>query len=478
MRSYSTKTITLVGGLGLSLAACSLAPDYQAPELQTPAAYKELSGWNEAQPADDFDRGVWWAVFHDPELDGLEEQVAKANQTLKVALSQYDQARAAAHIAEASYFPTITGNSSAKRDKVSSTTGNISPNKVYNDYTLGANLSYEIDLWGRVRNTVEANQDQADASAADVMGIKLSLEAELASDYFTLRGDDVIASILDKTVKAYQKAYDLTLRRYNGGVSPEADVDQAETLLENAKTQDADIHLQRAQMEHAIAILIGKSPADFNLPPAPTLVAKLPVLKSGLPSTLLARRPDVAAAERRTAAANAEIGVARAAWFPTFSLTGNFGFEGASSGSWLTAPSEIWSMGPTAAMTLLDFGAIRGLNAEARAAYEGTVANYRQTVLTAFQEVEDNLAALHHLSDEGKSQKQASAAAARALIQANNRYQGGVATYLDVVTSETADLQSKTAEVTIETRRLVASVQLIKALGGSLTDHPQDKNKN
>lgn len=464
MRSFSFKTILLMGGV--CLTACSLAPDYTPPTAPAPATYKEDKGWTETGPADNVDRGSWWTVFHDPELDKLEAQVAVANQNLKIALSQYDQAKALAHIAQAAYYPTVTGGISGTRNRLSGTAANTGTDRIYSDYTLGADLSYEVDLWGRVRNTVEANEDQAEASAADVESIKLSLEAELANDYFTLRGDDVAGEILDKTVAAYQKAYDLTLRRYHGGISPEIDVDQAETALENAKTQDADIHLQRAQLEHAIAILIGKSPAGFSLTPVSSVTARIPILKPGLPATVLTRRPDVAAAERRVAAANAEIGVARAAWFPTISLTGNFGFEGSRSGSWLTAPSEFWSLGPSAAMTILNFGAISGLNAEARAAYQQTVASYRQSVLTAFQEVEDNLAALHHLSDEAKSQKQASAAAARALIQANDRYQDGVATYLDVVSSETADLQSKIADINIETRRLVASIQLIKALGG------------
>jgi NodT family efflux transporter outer membrane factor (OMF) lipoprotein len=449
----------------LMLTACSLAPDYKTPETPEPAAYKETGDWVDAQPQDAIERGAWWKIFGDPQLDAFEDQVTDANQNLKVALAQYDQARAAASIARAAYFPVITANASATRQQTSRTVANSAPLNRYDDYTMGADLSYEIDIWGRVRNLVTANEDQAEASAADLANVELSLHAELAGDYFTLRGDDAAQDVLDKTVAADQQAFDLTEQRYKGGIAAEADVDQAQTQIENARTQATDMRLQRAQMEHAIAILTGKAPADFNLAPAPG-AAKLPRLDTGLPSTLLQRRPDIAAAERRAAAANAEIGVARAAYFPTFDLTAMLGVESASATRWLTAPSQFWSLGPSALMPVFEGGQISALNDEARAAYEQAAATYRQTVLTAYGEVEDNLAALHRLEQEDKTQTAATAAAERALTQANDLYKNGATTYLDVVVAQTNELQAKLASITISIRRLNASVQLVEALGG------------
>ena len=449
----------------LMLGACSFAPDYTPPEMPAPAAYKEAGNWVEAKHEDTSSTAAWWKVFGDAQLDGLEDQVTSANQNLKAAVAQYDQASAIAREARAAYYPAITVNSGASRQQLSRTTANISGNGLYNDYTLGANLSYEIDIWGRVRNTVAANEDQAEASADDLAGVALSLHAELAGDYFALRGDDTAQKILDQTVADYQKALNLTQQRYKGGVAAEADVDQAETQFENAETQAADIRLQRAQLEHAIAILTGKAPADLNLDPAP-LTVKIPSLAAGVPSLLLQRRPDIAAAERRVAAANAEIGVARAAWFPDFNLSAAFGVESASPARWLTAPSEFWSLGPSAMLPIVQGGAIDALNEEARASYDQQAANYRQTVLTAYGEVEDNLAAMRQLAQEDKTQATATTAAERALAQANNLYKGGDATYLDVVVSQNNELQAKLAAVTIAVRHLTASAQLIKALGG------------
>jgi NodT family efflux transporter outer membrane factor (OMF) lipoprotein len=312
---------------------------------------------------------------------------------------------------------------------------------------------------------VAANEDQAEASAADLAGVDLSLHAELANDYFALRGDDEALVVLDKTVAADQQAYNLTEQRYKGGITSEGDVDQAETQLENAKTQETEMSLQRAQLEHAIAILIGKAPADFTLPPAP-IAAKLPRLHNEIPSVLLQRRPDIAAAERRTAAANAEIGVARAAWFPVFNLSGMIGMQSVATASWLNAPSEFWALGSTAAMPLFNGGLTSSLNGQARAAYEQTVANYRQTVLSAYGEAEDNLAALHHLESESQTQAKATASSERALAQANTLYKEGATTYLDVVSTQNAELQARLASITLQIRRLTASVGLIKAIGG------------
>ncbi len=453
----------------LAFAACDLAPTYHVPETPENAkSYKESGEWVKAKPADACDRGLWWKAYHDPQLDALEDQATNANQNLKSAYAQYQQARALASHAQSAYFPTITGNAGASRQRLSDNLSSKVPVTQYNDYTFGADLTYEIDLWGRVRNLVEANEDQAAASAVDLANVALDLHAELANDYFSLRGDDASQKVLDKTVVEYQKAYDLTRRRFNGGVSPETDLDQAKTQLENAKTQATDMRLQRAQLEHAIAVLTGQAPSDFTLPAAP-VAAQMPAVDPGMPMTLLQRRPDIAAAERRVAASNAEIGVARAAWFPTVSLTGSLGFEAAHTSNLFDAPSHFWSFGPQAVMTLFDAGAISSLNDQARAAYDQSVANYRETVLEAWQGVEDNLVAMHNLAQEKVTQDAATRAAQRALMQANNRYSGGATTYLDVAVAQGQQLQAQLNQVNVMTRQLVASVQLTRALGGGWT---------
>ncbi len=452
--------------LALALAACDFAPSYQVPYAPAPAAYKESGNWVVGKPDDGNGTSEWWREFGDQTLDTLEEQVTEANQNLKIAVAQYDQARALSREARSAYYPSITANAGATRARYSQSTANVSSVNQYNDFTMGADLSYEIDVWGRVRNTVEANEDQEQATQDDLAGVALSLHAELADDYFALRGDDTSQDILDKTVEADQKALDLTQQRYKGGVSAEVDVDQAETQLENARTQATDMHLQRAQLEHAIAILVGKAPADFALAVAP-LTTKAPLLNAGIPSTLMQRRPDIAAAERRVAAANAEIGVARAAWFPTFNLMAMAGVDSASASKLISAPSLFWSLGASATMPLFEGGLIDAMNDVARAAYNQQVANYRQTVLVAYGEVEDNLASIHHLDMENKTQAAATAAAERSLMQANILYKGGDATYLDVVVSQNNALQAELATATLEVRRLTASAELIKALGGS-----------
>ena len=459
------------------LSACDLAPDYEPPKIVEPPSYKEAGDWVMANPDIVFKPNSWWVVFGDPELNGLEDQVTVANQNLKVAIAQFDEARAAAGAARSAYFPSITGQGSAIRQKLSGTTANIAPNRLYNDYTFGADLSYEIDLWGRVRNTVASNEDQAEATGDDLAGVALSLHAELANDYFALRGDDESEAILDKTVASYQEAYDLTERRYNGGISPEADVDQAETQLENAKTQATDIRLQRALLEHAIAILTGKAPAEFTLS-SKELSSNVPRIDAPISSLLLERRPDIAAAERRTAAANAEIGVARAAWFPVLSLTGSLGLESVSTSSLFTAPSQFWALGPSATLPLFDAGLTSFLNEEARDIYRGQVASYRETVLEAYGEVEDDLATLHHLERENKTQSAASKAAARALAQANDLYKGGIDTYLDVSVAQNNDLTAQLASVNIKVRRLTADVLLVEAIGGGWQSAPDNNIAN
>jgi NodT family efflux transporter outer membrane factor (OMF) lipoprotein len=457
--------------------ACSLAPDYKIPDMAVSTSYKESGEWIAAQPADDMPRGAWWKIFGDPELDVLEDMVAEANQNLKVAIAQYDEARAAVSVANADFFPTVTGSVGAIRQKESTTVANRPGVSVFNDYSLGTSATYEIDVWGRVRNAVSAATSQSEASKADLAGVELSLHAELAADYLTLRGDDAAQDVLDKTVEVDQKALTLTRDRFKGGIAPEADVDLAETQLENAKTQATEVRLQRAQLEHAIAVLTGQMPAAFNLPSVPLGKEKSPVTDPGLPSTLLERRPDIASAERLVAAANAEIGVARAAWFPTFSLTGGLGYESAATNNWLNAPSQFWSLGPSAVLTLFDAGRINALSDEAHAAYDAAVANYRQTVLSAYQDVEDNLVALHRLQEENKSQETATQAAERSLAQENDLYRGGAATYLDVSVAQNAALQAELASITIRIRRMTADVQLIRALGGGWQNSAFDSEK-
>jgi NodT family efflux transporter outer membrane factor (OMF) lipoprotein len=436
------------------------------PETPSPAAYKEAGNWVPAQPGDDMPRGSWWKVFKDPTLDALEDKVSEANLNLKIAVAQYDEARDAVTVARSDYFPAVTGSSGALRER---TSGNAagSPGVSYvNDFSLGSNASYEIDVWGRVRNEVEAASSQAEASAADLASVDLSLHAEMAADYFALRGDDALQAILDKTVEADQKALDILHDRLRVGTATESDVAQEETLIETAKTQQSDIRLQRVQMEHAIAVLTGEVPANFHLDAAPLKDETPPKLGTGLPSELIERRPDIAAAERRANAANAEIGVARAAWFPTFTLTGSFGYESSSAGNWFTAPSQFWTLGPTALLTLFDAGRISALSDEARAAYDAAAASYRQTVLSAYQDVEDNLAALHHLADESASAAEAADAAERALAQENDLYQGGAVTAIDVAFSQNQALSADLTLINIRVRRMVAAVNLIKALGG------------
>ena len=461
----------------LILSGCSFAPTYQVPDAITPTTYKEESGdWIKADlmptalPAD------WWKNYNDPQLNLLEDQVTAANQTLQLAVAQYDQARATARAARAAYFPSISGNASANHQQSSRTQANNAPNNLYNDFTLGADLSYEVDVWGRVRNTVAANEDQAEASADDLAGVALSLHAELATDYFALCGDDAAQAILDQTVDADQEALSLTQRLYKGGAAAESDVDQAETQLQTAKTQATEMRLQRSQLEHAIAVLTGHAPADFNMPTSqPTL--QVPVVTPLLPSVLLQRRPDIAAAERRVAAANAQIGVARAAWFPVFNLEAMLGVQSASASRWLTAPSQFWSLGPQAVVPLFEGGLISAVNQSARAAYQAAVADYRQSVLTAYNEVEDSLAALHRLEQENSTETAAAVAAERALVQANDRYKGGLTSYLDVVVAQNTALQAKLNTITILVRRLTASVQLMKAMGGGWQVTPQNQSE-
>jgi NodT family efflux transporter outer membrane factor (OMF) lipoprotein len=455
----------------MALGACSFAPVYKTPDSAAAAAtYKESGDWKPAEPADAQVRGPWWNMFQDPVLDGIETQVADANQDLKAAYARLLQARAATRIARADLFPTLTVGSSATRSRTSVNSPKFPPGAapVGNNFDLEADLSYEIDVWGRVRNAVASARASQQASSADLATLNLAIRAELATDYFTLRCEDTQQQLLDKTVYDYAKSLQLTQSLYNGGAAALTDVAQAQAQLQTAQTQAADIRLQRAQTEHAVAVLVGLNPSVFHMDANPySMPVAPPPLDPGLPSALLERRPDVAAAERRTAAANAQIGVARAAYFPVFSLGAAAGFDSTRTSNWLSAPSQLWSLGPAAGvLTVFDAGRHRAQTAQAKAVYDEQVADYRNTVLVAYQEVEDNLAALRQLQQESLSETAAVGSTATALQQAQYRYKAGLVTYLEVSTAENAYLQAQIANVTIQLRRMNASVLLVKALGG------------
>jgi NodT family efflux transporter outer membrane factor (OMF) lipoprotein len=462
------------------LGACSFAPRYETPPTAVPpSAFQESPGaapagqksadWKTAQPADEQHRGAWWELFDDPQLDTLEARVTDANQNIKAAFARLQQARAQTRIARAAYFPTVTVDPGATRFRSSLNSPGYVATKptTRNDFLLEADVSYEFDVWGRVRNSVASARASEQANAADLATLDLSTHAELASDYFTVRSQDTQQELLDRTATDYASALELTQHLYNGGAAALADLDQAKAQLESARTQAADMRLHRAQTEHAIAVLLGESASTFHLDPQPLALDVLPpAVAPGLPSALLERRPDVAAAERRVAAANAQIGVARAAYFPVFSLLGVAGFESTRTSNWITAPSRLWSIGPSAVLTVFDGGLHRAQSAAAHAAYDEQVADYRSAVLAAYQEVEDNLVALRQLQQESVSEAAAVTATTGALEQAQFRYRAGIVTYLEVVAAENASLTARLSAADIQVRRLIASVQLVKALGG------------
>ena len=468
--------VHVILGIAGEVAACSLAPHYQRPDtVTTPVEYREAQGWKLATPSDAEARGPWWAAFQDATLDELESQVTNANQNLKAAFARLQEARAQTRIARAGQFPSATADASANRTRasVNSPTYDSREPAEYSDFIAGATLSYEIDLFGRVRNTIAGARATEQATAGDVAALDLNLRADLADDYFGLRDLDAQQELLDHTVADYQRALKLTEILYRSGMAANADVLQARAQLESAKTEAEDSRLRRAQLEHAIATLVGRQASDFKLTPRPLqLTSAPPPIALGLPSQLLERRPDVAAAERRVAAANARIGVTRAAFFPVFSLAGAAGTESFSLANWMLAPSRFWSIGPQGVFTLFDGGARKAQSAAAVAAYDEQVANYRSSVLTAFQEVEDSLATLRQLEREALSQAAAVAATQGALDQANFRYRSGLVTYLEVVSTENAALAAHITAIDIEARRLTASVLLIKALGGDWNRAP------
>jgi NodT family efflux transporter outer membrane factor (OMF) lipoprotein len=460
-----------------ALAACTAGPDYVRPSVETPSSYKEAQGWKPAEPRDGQPRGEWWKVFDDPTLDALASQVTVTNQSIKAAEAQVRQARALTDAARAAFFPVVSANATATRSGSStgtSSTGSgttVNLGGVRNNYNVALDLSWEIDLWGRIRRTVEASEAAAAASVGDLESATLSAQAQLASDYLLLRVQDAQIRLLQDTVAAYQRSLQLTRNQYAVGVVGRSDVAQAETQLKSTQAQAIDAAALRAQLEHAIAVLIGKPPAEFSLPAEP-VTAKFPDIPPGLPSALLERRPDIAAAERRAAAANAQIGVAEAAFFPSLTLSATGGFQSSLLSELFSLPSRYWSLGPALAQVIFDAGLRRAQSAQAIAVYDQAVANYRQTVLTGFQEVEDNLAALRVLEQEAAVQEEAVKSARESLAIVLNQYRAGTANYLAVIVIQAATLNNERTAIDILGRRLAASVALVKALGGGWKEPP------
>ena len=461
----------------LALSGCMVGPTYKTPPAALAPAFKEAppasftaqDGWVPGQPGDTALKGDWWTMFRDETLNELEGQVDGANQTIKSAEANFRAARAQIGVAKSYEAPTISvgpGVSSVRNSANQPYFSRALDNNGLGDFSLPVDLNYEVDLWGRIRRGVTSAREQAQAGDSDLENVRLSLHAELAMDYFGLRVDDAQTRLLDDTVKAYESALQLTKDRFEGGVSPQSDVSQAQTQLDQARVQRTDIEVQRTQYEHAIAVLIGKPPAALTLQPVNSQEPALPQVPGLVPATLLERRPDIAGDERRMASANEQIGIAQAAFYPTLSISASGGFEGTSALNWFTWPSRFWAVGPSLSETVFDGGRRRANKNITVAQYDMTVANYRQTVLTAFQQVEDDLAALRVLEHEAQQQQQATASAKQSLDLFQTRYEGGVDTYLQVVTWQTAALNNERNDLDIMQRRLDASVLLIKALGG------------
>lgn len=460
-----------VAALLLLLGACSLAPPLKVPEVPTADAYKESGPWAPARPADRLPRDSWWTLYDNAELDALETRLIAGNPSLAAALANYAQAKALSDQARAGLFPTLGVNASAERAHNSANAPVTTAPHYYDDYILGGTVSYELDLWGQIRNEVRAGEANAAASAADLENARLSLTAQLVQDYVQLRSLDQQSAILADTVKAYARALSLAQQRHDAGIAPGLDVAQAQTQLDSTRSQASQILAQRALMEHAIAALVGVSASTFSIPAAIVHI-ELPPVPSGVPSTLLERRPDVAAAERRMVAANAGIGVARAAYFPSLTLNAQGGFQSTSIANLLSAPSSFWALGPSVLLSVFDGGLRRAQVAEARASFDASAANYRGTAVAAFQQVEDSLAELNHYHDAAVEERAAVEAAQRTLNLSMALYLQGAADYLTVVTSQTALLQAQLQALSLDTLQLTASVDLVRALGGGWEDSP------
>ena len=474
----------LLLSLPLLLAACTAGPDYVRPGIDTPAAFKAIEGWKLAQPQDAAVRAAWWQAYGDPLLDSLVDQVSISNQTLALAEANFRQARALVQAGRAGYYPTLGTNLTSTRSSARNSSGQSTeilgtgiPATTNNSTsaagpttrnTLNLDATWELDLWGRVQRTVEAQRAGAQASASDLASIRLSAQAQLAQNYFSLRSLDTQQQLLDRTLADYQRSVDLTQNQYDAGIVAKSNLILAQTQLKTTQAQALDLGVQRAQLEHAIALLIGKAPANFSISKA-QLVAVVPAIPLTMPSDLLERRPDIAAAERRMQAANAQIGVAKAAYFPKLSLSATGGAQSSGFADLLSLPNKFWSLGPALAATIFDGGARQAQVAQASAAYDGTVAAYRQSILVGFQEVEDNLAALRILEQEAIVQDEAVVLARRSVELTTNQYKAGIVTYLNVIQVQATALSNERAALDVLNRRLTASVLLVKALGGGWT---------
>lgn len=460
-------------GMSMLLASCMVGPKYTKPQVasapaygeQAPASYESTPGWKTAQPNDATKRGKWWEIFGDSDLNALEEQVGPANLSLQIAEATYRQARTEIQFNRSNLFPTISAGSTINTSRTSFNNPTGLPGREYGNFALPISASWEPDLWGRVRHSIASAKELTQASAADLANVKLVLEAELATDYFEVRGLDAQKKLLDDTVVAYQKAADLTQNRYNGGVASKVEVEQSRTQLEQTQGQVLELGVARAQYEHAVAVLTGKVPEGFYLPNEP-LRQTPPAIPLGFPSELLERRPDIAATERRLNSANEQIGIARAAYFPDLVISGTGGLQAGHIANWFTWPSRYWAAGPSIAQTIYDAGRRRAVLEGTEAVYDANVANYRQTSLTAFQEVEDSLSSLRILEQESAKQHEATMSAENSLQLSLNRYKGGLVSYLEVITAQSIALTNERTDVDLMRRRMNASVALVKALGG------------
>ncbi len=471
-------SFSMMGILTVLLFGCAVGPDYVKPEMQTPTAFKEQAGWTTAKPQDALPKGKWWVLFGDAELNALIEQVEISNQNIKVAEAQFRQAQALRDQSHAAYFPTVTANLSATRSRPatnSSNAINYDPN-LNTSYRASIGASWEPDLWGSVKRSVESGDANVKASAADIENAKLSAQAELAQDYFLLRIADARKQLLDDTVTAYQRSLKFTQNQYAVGVAARADIAAADTQLKTARAQAVDVSVQRAQLEHAIAVLMGKAPSDLTITPLNKSYLTLPpTIPIAVPSQLLERRPDIAGAERRVAAANAQIGVAKSAYFPALTIAPTLGSQTSSFSRFLEYPTRFWSIGPALVETVFDGGLRKAQTAQAVATYDQNVATYRQTVLGAFQEVEDNLASLRILEEEAQLQDEAVKASRQSAEITRNQYKVGTVDYLSVVNVEAIALNNERTALTIQGSRLTAAVVLVKALGGGWDASQLDK---
>ena len=450
-----------------TLAGCSLAPTFELPEVPIADSYKEPAPWTPATPADRLPRDSWWQPYGDAELNQLQARLVQNSPDLNAALARYQQAKAYADQLRSGLFPSLflRGDGTRARQSENNPPAGAASPRYYNAYAAGVEATYEVDLWGRVRNDVNAGNLQASAAAADLESARLSLQAQLADYYIAIYGLDREAALLADTVAAYDRALSLTQERHEAGIVSGLDVARAQTQLDTARSQMSQNLAQRATLEHAIAVLVGESPSQFTLAPR-SVPLQLPEVPRDMPSNLLQRRPDIAAAQRRAAAANASVGVARAAFFPSITLSGAYGFQSNRSSDWLTAPNAAWSVGPTVLLELFDAGRRRAQVAQARAVLDEAGQTYRGIVLGAFQEVEDNLALLHHYGNAAESERSAVTSAQKSLDFAMNRYREGAVSYLEVVQSQTTSLTAQREALDLETRQLRASVALIRALGG------------